>query len=216
MDDPARGRNRLRGVKPAFVLAAAAAVALVASALPGEITAPAQAAAPTVAPAKLRGSIAGVETLGPIAVEKATGPLVAELPPSVATLPDGKVFNPQFPFLNVPDRKDDARLYRLWVQSCGSFLAGTRQFRCRCVFEAIWSFSFLRRHQFFGDHGRSAVGLGITVASSAHGWCCRRPVLGRASAGDSGVARWLETRRKQRLAMGNFDRIRSQGNSRSQ
>jgi len=95
-------------MKLAFALAAAAAVALVASALPGEITAPAQAAAPAVAPTKVRGSIAGVETLGPIAVQKVSGPLVAELPPSVATLPDGKVFNPQFPFLYVPDRKDDA------------------------------------------------------------------------------------------------------------
>ena len=74
-----------------------------------------------------QGAVAPVESVGAIATVTDTAPRVAALPPSVATLPGGRVLNPDFPFLSIPDRaKDPAIPITVYDTSIGQGAAQDR------------------------------------------------------------------------------------------
>lgn len=104
--------------------ACALALATAGSLLAGGAPPQAQAAAPSAATpgaqppaASSLDALPGVETVGAIPVAQATGPAQAQLPPSVAVVPDGQVANPASPFVSVDAVKAlpsvDVRLYDL-------------------------------------------------------------------------------------------------------
>jgi YD repeat-containing protein len=90
-------------------------------------------------PSSARAQMPGVETVGPIAVTPSSGLLVAQGPPSLATVPDGRVVNPVQPYLRVDAVKAlDSVAVRLWDLTAGADISATSGYLWEGKLERGW------------------------------------------------------------------------------
>jgi len=105
---PAARMSRPAARSALLALVGLTGAALLALGLPAPLATPA-AATPTGTDAAARADAApGIETLGPIAVTAGTGPVAADLPPSLAVLPEGVISNGAQPTLFFPVLRDES------------------------------------------------------------------------------------------------------------
>ena len=84
-------------------------------------------------------AIVGVESVGPLAVERGTGPLLAQLPPSLVVLPEGRAANPVQPYLSVPSAKDFPSVdVRLWDLTAGADISRESGFLWEGLLDRGW------------------------------------------------------------------------------
>ncbi|MGI9196497.1 MAG: hypothetical protein ACR2KE_03445 [Candidatus Nanopelagicales bacterium] len=84
-------------------------------------------------------AVAGVETAGPLAVKRGSGPLLAQAPPSLIVLPEGRAANPTQPFLSVPAAKEFPSVkVRLWDLTAGANINAASGFLWEGLLDRGW------------------------------------------------------------------------------